>query len=63
MAQPTLKRKDLNPEFFPTGLYEAYFNPRKKLKSMSCNIRDSPPIYDRSSSRCQSFTQEKESEP
>jgi len=29
-AQPTLKKKDLNPDFFPPALFEAFFNPRKK---------------------------------
>ncbi|KAK1231343.1 hypothetical protein PQX77_005543 [Marasmius sp. AFHP31] len=28
-AQPKLKRQDLNPAFFPTEIFEGYFNPKK----------------------------------
>ncbi|KIJ39471.1 hypothetical protein M422DRAFT_32719 [Sphaerobolus stellatus SS14] len=31
-SQPALKKSDLNPEFFPPGIFEAYFNPKKKRK-------------------------------
>jgi len=34
-SQPTLKKKDLNPDFFPPDLYDSYFNPRKKKKAAS----------------------------
>ncbi|KAF9568722.1 hypothetical protein CPC08DRAFT_654331 [Agrocybe pediades] len=30
--QPTLKRKDLHASFFPTEVFEDYFNPRRKKK-------------------------------
>ncbi|KAG6828821.1 hypothetical protein H0H92_006646 [Tricholoma furcatifolium] len=33
-AQPTLKRKDLNEAFFPPGIWDAYFNPKKKRKNV-----------------------------
>ncbi|KAJ3988751.1 DNA-directed RNA polymerase III, subunit Rpc31 [Lentinula detonsa] len=32
-SQPTLKRSDLHAPFFPTEIFEAYFNPRKKAKA------------------------------
>ncbi|KAH0581362.1 hypothetical protein H2248_012453 [Termitomyces sp. 'cryptogamus'] len=31
-AQPTLKRKDLNEAFFPPGIFDSYFNPKKRRK-------------------------------
>lgn len=31
-SQPALKRKDLNPAFFPPEIFEDYFNPRRKRK-------------------------------
>ncbi|KAG6860153.1 hypothetical protein C0995_015076 [Termitomyces sp. Mi166 len=31
-AQPTLKRTDLNEAFFPPGIFDSYFNPKKKRK-------------------------------
>ena len=34
MDQPTLKRKDLHAPFFPPEVFEGYFNPRRKLKSI-----------------------------
>jgi hypothetical protein len=32
VAQPSLKRKDLNAAFFPPEIFEGYFNPKKKRK-------------------------------
>lgn len=34
-THPTLKRSQLNPEFFPSEIFEGYFNPKKKRKGMS----------------------------
>jgi DNA-directed RNA polymerase III subunit RPC7 len=31
-TQPTLKRKDLHAPFFPTEVFEDYFNPKRKKK-------------------------------
>ncbi|EKM77355.1 hypothetical protein AGABI1DRAFT_43505 [Agaricus bisporus var. burnettii JB137-S8] len=31
-SQPMLKKKDLNPDFFPREVFEDYFNPKKKRK-------------------------------
>ncbi|KAF9652335.1 hypothetical protein BDM02DRAFT_3137339 [Thelephora ganbajun] len=31
-SQPVLKRRDLNPAFFPPEIFEDYFNPRRKRK-------------------------------
>ncbi|KZS87277.1 hypothetical protein SISNIDRAFT_419887 [Sistotremastrum niveocremeum HHB9708] len=38
-AQPTLKRKDLNPSFFPPDLFDAHFNPRKKRKTKASTTK------------------------
>ena len=32
MSQPTLKRKDLHAPFFPSEIFEDYFNPKRKKK-------------------------------
>lgn len=37
-AQPSLKRKDLHQPFFPQEVFEAYFNPKKKRKGLSCLV-------------------------
>lgn len=34
VSQPTLKRSELHAPFFPSEIFEGYFNPRKKLKSV-----------------------------
>jgi DNA-directed RNA polymerase III subunit RPC7 len=34
-SQPTLKRKELHQPFFPAEIFDGYFNPKKKRKSMS----------------------------
>jgi DNA-directed RNA polymerase III subunit RPC7 len=34
MDQPALKRKELHAPFFPPELFEGYFNPRRKPKSI-----------------------------
>ena len=31
-TQPTLKRKDLHAPFFPTEIFEDYFNPKRRRK-------------------------------
>ncbi|KIO14098.1 hypothetical protein M404DRAFT_992342 [Pisolithus tinctorius Marx 270] len=33
-SQPTLRRVDLHAPFFPQEIFEGYFNPRKKRKSV-----------------------------
>lgn len=32
MSQPTLKRKDLHAPFFPSEVFEDYFNPKRNKK-------------------------------
>ncbi|KXN92127.1 hypothetical protein AN958_09219 [Leucoagaricus sp. SymC.cos] len=32
-TQPTLRKRDLNPGFFPAEVFEDYFNPRRKRKA------------------------------
>ena len=32
MSQPTLKRKDLHAPFFPSDVFEDYFNPKRNKK-------------------------------
>lgn len=33
--QPRLNRKDLNEAFFPAGIFDSYFNPKRKRKGVS----------------------------
>ncbi|KIY47362.1 hypothetical protein FISHEDRAFT_74665 [Fistulina hepatica ATCC 64428] len=45
--RPTLKRKGLNPEFFPSDIFETFFNPKKKAKHVkkkkqNINLDDVP---------------------
>jgi DNA-directed RNA polymerase III subunit RPC7 len=37
-SQPTLKRKDLHAPFFPTEIFEGYFNPKKRRKGQSIHV-------------------------
>jgi DNA-directed RNA polymerase III subunit RPC7 len=39
-SQPTLKRKELHQPFFPSEIFDGYFNPKKKRKGES----DRPPM-------------------
>ena len=43
-SRPVLKRKDLNPAFFPPDIFEDYFNPRRKRKGASLHP-DKPPTF------------------
>lgn len=38
-TQPTLKRADLHKPFFPTDIFEDYFNPKRKKKGDTARPR------------------------
>jgi len=42
-SQPTLKRKDLHAPFFPTEIFEDYFNPKRKRKDVSKAVPNTKP--------------------
>lgn len=37
-SQPTLRRKELHAPFFPTEIFEGYFNPKKRRKGQLIHI-------------------------
>ncbi|KAF8512393.1 DNA-directed RNA polymerase III, subunit Rpc31 [Gautieria morchelliformis] len=45
-AQPTLKRKDLNPAFFPPEIFEGFFNPKKKRKLGTKKVKKTKANFD-----------------